>query len=101
MGERASFSNQPENFCLFSWFLKTPSHDLLAFENDQPRDQLVIDSFADLLNGADVADIALRDIQVTTVRLMMTILRPMTKNSGVAGKANDHNLKFKAEQIII
>ena len=39
-----------------SWF---------AFDNGQPRDQVVIDSFADLLNGADVADMALRDIQVT------------------------------------
>ena len=39
----------------------------------------MIDFVADLLNGADVADMALRDIQVTTVLLMMTILRPMTK----------------------
>ena len=61
----------------------------------------MIDSFADLLNGADVADMALRDIQVTTVLMMMTILRPMTKNSGVDGKANDDNLKFQPEQIMI
>ena len=39
----------------------------------------MIDSFADLLNGADVADMALRDIQVTIVLMMMTILKPMTK----------------------
>ena len=61
----------------------------------------MIDSFADLLNGADVADMALRDIQVTIVLMMMTILKPMTKTVVSLAKQMKSNLKFKPEQIMI
>ena len=61
--EGVLFLSTRELLSVFVVFKNTKS--LFAFDNGQSRDQVVIDSFADLLNGADVADMALRDIQVT------------------------------------